>query len=115
MFLETVTGLVVAWVVSAFIESFNQAKTDLPRVGASPVSFNLQSPSTNHVVQTLMGDTVVLAPKFLAELNMLRESKLSSTASLVDSVMGQYTGVDLLLRGPFDFGYLQGLVDEKSL
>lgn len=57
-----------------------------------------------------MGDTIVLAPKFLSELNMLPESKLSSTAALVDSVMGQYSGVDLLLkdhltsdicRGPF--------------
>lgn len=57
-----------------------------------------------------MGDTIVLAPKFLNELNMLPESKLSSTAALVDSVMGEYNGVDLLLqdhltsdicRGPF--------------
>ncbi|KAI9150072.1 Ent-kaurene oxidase [Paramyrothecium foliicola] len=45
-----------------------------------------------------MGDTIVLSPKFLAELNMLPESKLSSTAALVDSVMGQYSGVDLLLQ-----------------
>jgi hypothetical protein len=45
-----------------------------------------------------MGDTVVLAPKFLTELNMLPESKLSSTAALVDSVLGKYSGVDLLLR-----------------
>lgn len=45
-----------------------------------------------------MGDTFVLAPKFLTELNMLPESKLSSTAALVDSVLGKYSGVDLLLR-----------------
>ncbi|KAI8946774.1 cytochrome P450 [Xylaria longipes] len=45
-----------------------------------------------------MGDIIVLAPKFLNELNMLPESKLSSTAALVYSVMGRYTGVDLLLR-----------------
>lgn len=57
-----------------------------------------------------MGDTIVLAPKFLSELNMLPESKLSSTAALVDGVVGEYNGVDLLLqdhltsnicRGPF--------------
>lgn len=52
----------------------------------------------NYVIQTLMGDTVVLAPKFLNELNMLPESKLSSTAALVDSVMGQYTGVDIFSK-----------------
>lgn len=46
-----------------------------------------------------MGDTVVLAPKFLNELNMLPESKLSATAALVDSVMGTYSGVDILLQG----------------
>jgi hypothetical protein len=45
-----------------------------------------------------MGDAIVTAPKFLNELNMLPESKLSSTAALVDSVMGQYNGVDLLLK-----------------
>ncbi|KAK7750955.1 hypothetical protein SLS62_007088 [Diatrype stigma] len=45
-----------------------------------------------------MGDTVVIAPKYLKELNMLPESKLSSSAALVDSVMGRYNGVDLLLR-----------------
>lgn len=58
----------------------------------------------------MAGDTVVLDPKFLEELDTLPESKLNSTAALVESVMGQYTGVDLLLkdhlttdicRGPF--------------
>lgn len=57
-----------------------------------------KSKDTNYVIQTLMGDTVVIAPKYLKELNMLPESKLSSSAALVDSVMGRYNGVDLLLR-----------------
>lgn len=57
-----------------------------------------KSKNTSYVVQTMMGDAVVLAPKFLNELSMLPESKLNSTAALVDSVMGQYTGVDLLLQ-----------------
>ncbi|KAK0618573.1 cytochrome P450 [Bombardia bombarda] len=57
-----------------------------------------------------MGDTVVLAPKFLDELNMLSESRLSSSAALVDNVIGKYNGIDLIsqvhltndiCRGPF--------------
>lgn len=52
----------------------------------------------NYVVQTMLGDTVILQPEFLGELNMLPESKMSSTAALVDSVFGQYTGVDHLLK-----------------
>lgn len=55
-----------------------------------------------------MGDTVVLAPKFLSELNMLPESKLSSTAALVDSVMGQYNGVDILLKDHLTFDICRG-------
>lgn len=57
-----------------------------------------QDKDTNYVIQTLMGDTVVLAPKYLPELNMLPESKLSSTAAMVDSVLGKYNGVNLLLK-----------------
>ena len=52
----------------------------------------------NYVIHTMMGDTIVLAPMFLNELKSLPEFKLSSTAALVDTVMGQYTGVDLLLQ-----------------
>jgi hypothetical protein len=63
-----------------------------------PLTVILKSKDKNYVAQTLMGDTVVLAPKFLSELNMLPESKLSSTAALVDSVMGRYNGVDILLK-----------------
>ena len=47
----------------------------------------------------MMADHVVLAPKFLAELRMLPESTLSSSAALVDSVLGMYSGVDILLKG----------------
>lgn len=55
-----------------------------------------------------MGDTVVLAPKFLNELNMLPESKLSSTAALVDSVYGQYNGVNILLRDRLTYDIVRG-------
>lgn len=79
-----------------------------------------KSKDANYVVHTLMGDTVVLAPKYIKELRLLPESKLSSSEALVDGVMGHYSGVDLLLqdhltndicRGPFtrDLGkILQG-------
>ena len=65
-----------------------------------PIAYDrlYKSKHTNYVIHTLMGDTIVLAPKFLQELNMLPESKLSSTAALVDSVMGRYNGVDILLQ-----------------
>lgn len=65
----------------------------------------------------------MLGPKFLDELDMVPESKLNSTAALVDSVMGQYTGVDLLLkdhlttdicRGPFT-RYLGESVENKLI
>ena len=57
-----------------------------------------QAKDSNYVIQTLLGDTVVIAPKFLKELNMLPESKLNSTEALVERVMGQYCGVDMLLQ-----------------
>ncbi|KAI1211425.1 cytochrome P450 [Annulohypoxylon truncatum] len=120
MFLETIMLVGAVWAVASIFDSLSQSSAGLPRVGTSPGPFSLymwwarwkwykrghedvieaykQSKHTNYVIQTLMGDTVVLAPKFLNELNMLPESKLSSTAALVDSVMGQYCGVDLLLR-----------------
>lgn len=55
-----------------------------------------------------MGDTIVLGPEFLNEVNMLPESKLNSTAALVDSVMGQYTGVDHLLKDHFTTDICRG-------
>ncbi|KAJ8066896.1 hypothetical protein OCU04_004281 [Sclerotinia nivalis] len=133
MLLE-ITFLVLATWVTATIFNIFQAKTDMPRIGTNPktglfivqtwwarwkwykyghadvIRACEQSKNTNYVIQTLMGDSIVVAPKFLNELNMLPESKLSSTAALVDSVGGQYPGVDLLLqdhltsdicRGPF--------------
>ena len=51
------------------------------------------------MVHTMMGDQVVLAPKFLTELRMLPESKLSSSAALVDETLGMYSGVDIIMKG----------------
>ncbi|ROV96217.1 hypothetical protein VSDG_05105 [Cytospora chrysosperma] len=88
MFLELAVFVVVTGIIISVIDDFFQPKTGLPR----------KSAIKNYVIQTMMGDTVILQPEFLSELNMLPESKLSSTAALVDSVLGQYTGVDHLLK-----------------
>ncbi|KAJ8133010.1 hypothetical protein O1611_g617 [Lasiodiplodia mahajangana] len=120
MLSEITTFLVTICLILAITATSRKSKTGLPRAGSSPGPFSLrtwwarwnwykhghedvrqryaQSKNSNYVTQTMMGDTVVLAPRFLNELNMLPESKLSSTAALVDSVMGHVTGVDLLLR-----------------
>ncbi|KAI0841505.1 cytochrome P450 [Hypoxylon sp. FL0890] len=120
MLLEIIILGGATWAITILVGSLFQSKTGLPRLGPDPGPLGLrtwwarwkwykeghenfirnyeQLKSTNYVAQTMMGDTVVLAPKFLNELNMLPESKLSSTAALVDSVMGQHTGVDLLLE-----------------
>ncbi|KAI1413681.1 cytochrome P450 [Hypoxylon sp. FL1857] len=120
MLFETLIAVGVSWAIATIVGSLSRSKTNLTRLGTNPGPFSLriwwarwkwykhghedviqnyeQLKSTNFVIQTLMGDTIVLAPKFLDELNMLPESKLNSTAALVESVMGEHTGVDLLLR-----------------
>ena len=50
------------------------------------------------MIQTLLGDQIVLSPKYLPELRMLPESSLNATAALVDNVLGTYSGVDILLK-----------------
>lgn len=80
--------------------TYNQVRkcNQQPFIDTLLITFYYQSKNKNYVTQTLIGDTIILSPKFLNKLNMLPESKLSSTAALVDSVMGQYNGVDLLLQ-----------------
>lgn len=73
-------------------------KTDICWTPLNREMGHLKAKDTNYVTQTLLGDTIVLGPKFLKELNMRPESELSSTAALVDSVLGQHNGVDLLLQ-----------------
>lgn len=41
----------------------------------------------------------MVGPKFLHELRMLPESSLGAAAALVDSVLGSYSGIDILLNG----------------
>ncbi|KAI1130920.1 cytochrome P450 [Nemania abortiva] len=120
MLSEIIAFAAAVYMLSAVIANSHKARADLQRVGSKPGPFSLrtwwarwnwykhghkdvqrryeESKDSNYITQTMMGDTVVLAPKFLSELNMLPESMLSSTAALVDSVMGHVTGVDLLLR-----------------
>ncbi|KAL1592039.1 hypothetical protein SLS60_011631 [Paraconiothyrium brasiliense] len=50
------------------------------------------------MLQTLIEDVLVLPPKYLHELRMLPSSKLSASEALVVSVLGQYSGVDIILK-----------------
>lgn len=50
------------------------------------------------MVQTLGMERVVVAPKFLSELRMLPESKLSHSAALVNKWLGYYSGLDVILQ-----------------
>lgn len=61
-------------------------------------------------MQTMMGEYVVVGPRYLEQLRNLPETQLSASAALVDSVLGQYNGVDInlkdnlsgdMVRGPF--------------
>ncbi|KAI1384973.1 cytochrome P450 [Hypoxylon trugodes] len=112
MFLETVITIAATCFLVTILDSFSQFKTKLPRVGKDPGPFGLrtwwarwkwtklghgdvmrayeESKDSSYVVQTLMGDTIVLAPKFLNELNMLLESKLNFIAALVESVLATF-------------------------
>lgn len=89
--LGTDPGLFNLWIWPARIQFL--------RKGSKLVYESYQSDKdTNYVVQTLMGDLLVLSPKYLPELRKLPERCLNATAALVDSVLGKYSGVDLLLR-----------------
>lgn len=62
------------------------------------LTFPAQFKDVNFLTQTLVLERLVVAPKFLAELRLLPESKLSATAALVDKVLGIYNGVDIILQ-----------------
>ncbi|ROW16671.1 hypothetical protein VPNG_01760 [Cytospora leucostoma] len=147
MLLEAILLVGATLSMITIVDSFSQPKASLLRIGIDPGRFVFrtwwarwkwckygheavrqtyeQSKKTNYVTQTLMGDTIVLDPEFLNELNMLPESKLSSTAVLVDTVMGQYNGIGAILlrdhltsdvcRGPFTrhlAAFLPGMAEE---
>jgi hypothetical protein len=51
-----------------------------------------------YLLQTLIEDVLVLPPKYLSELRMLPGSRLSASDALVVSILGQYSGVDVILN-----------------
>lgn len=57
-----------------------------------------QAKDTPYLLQTLADDVLVLPPKYLPELRMLPGGKLSASEALVTSVLGQYSGVDIILK-----------------
>ena len=61
----------------------------------SPIA---QAKDTPYLLQTLIEDVLVLPPKYIPELRMLPGSKLSASHALVVSVLGQYSGVDVILK-----------------
>ncbi|KAH9906752.1 cytochrome P450 [Xylariomycetidae sp. FL2044] len=120
MLFEIVALLAAACALVIVTNNARKPAIAVPRVGSNPGPFGLrkwfarwdwykhchdhmrrryeQDKDENYVIQTMMGDVLVVAPKYLDDLSMLPESRLSSTMELVDRVMGQFTGVDLLLR-----------------
>lgn len=57
-----------------------------------------QAKDSPYLLQTLIDDVLVLPPKYLPELRMLPGSKLGASDALVASVLGQYSGVDVILK-----------------
>jgi hypothetical protein len=51
-----------------------------------------------YLIQTLFSDKLVLPYRFLPELRMLPASKLNADIALVESTMGRYNGVDIILK-----------------
>ncbi|KAF2796779.1 cytochrome P450 [Melanomma pulvis-pyrius CBS 109.77] len=51
-----------------------------------------------YLLQTLVDDVLVLPPRFLPELQLQPGTKLSASHALVASVLGQYSGVDVILK-----------------
>ena len=50
------------------------------------------------LVQTQDMERLIIPPKYLAELRMLPEHKLSHSAALVEKHLGYYSGVDTILE-----------------
>lgn len=51
-----------------------------------------------YLPQTLVCDRLVLPPKYLPELRMQPGTKLNALEALVESVLGRYSGVDIILK-----------------
>jgi hypothetical protein len=57
-----------------------------------------EAKNSPYMLQTLIEDVLVLPPKYLPELRMLPGRKLSASDALVVSIMGQYSGVDVIMK-----------------
>ncbi|KAI9787989.1 MAG: hypothetical protein M1816_007293 [Peltula sp. TS41687] len=115
-----VIGAFVVVVVTILLPRLSRSKSNFRRVGTDPgfLGLNVKQAVTNFsttgprqleqnyakakdqnvIVRTLLTDYIVLSPKYLEELRMLPESKLNSSAALVDSVLGMHSGVDIILK-----------------
>lgn len=51
-----------------------------------------------YLIRTLYSDKLVLPYRFLPELRMLPASKLNADVALVETTMGRYNGVDIILK-----------------
>lgn len=58
----------------------------------------IQNKDEKYLIQTLYADKLVLPYRFLSELRMLPTSKLNAEVALVETTMGQYNGVDIILK-----------------
>ncbi|CAG8974301.1 hypothetical protein HYALB_00011970 [Hymenoscyphus albidus] len=57
-----------------------------------------QSKDEKYVVQTQDMERLILPPKYLSELRMSPETKLSHSVALVERHLGYYSGVDIILQ-----------------
>ena len=71
---------------------------DMTSALADQQTHPLQEKDTPYLLQSLSEDALVLPPKYLSELRMLPGSKLSASEALVTSVLGQHSGVDIILK-----------------
>jgi hypothetical protein len=64
-----------------------------------PLTHHEQHKDQNFVIQTINKEQLVIAPKFLPEIRMLPESKLSHAQVLIDYWVGEHIGADLAMAG----------------
>jgi hypothetical protein len=54
--------------------------------------------NTPYRLQTLVHDRLILPPKYLPELRMQPATRLSASKALVESILGRYSGVGVILK-----------------
>jgi len=58
-----------------------------------------QHKGENFVIQTVSREQLVIAPRFLPEIRMLPESKLSHAEVIIDYMVGEHIGASLAMDG----------------